>query len=283
MADSMRQQVDFYQESFRPKRDPLDAQRLAIYLMLLIFLFSMAIAAMGWQKGVTERRLADLKTLEASKSALVQDLNRRFPAPKRSAALGEEVKRLKGQLKRLEKGVVVLDLNKTGNFRGFTPFLAALGREKVPGVWLEGLELIGGGRAVKLIGKTRDPALVPAFIVSLTRQSLFAGLAFTLLDLSQEKPKEPDEKAAPKALGGLPVVAPPVVISPVGAGVASVPAEPPLMVFVLVSRGGEHLFSGNRAAREGGSSQQQRLEQATTTSDAMRAPFDNVKKQMNEN
>ena len=71
-----------------------------------------------------------------------------------------------------------------GNVEGFAPYLAALARQTMTGVWLTGVEVGGPSRVLVLKGRVVDPDLVPAYIRQLNREPLFQGRTVSELRLT---------------------------------------------------------------------------------------------------
>jgi hypothetical protein len=121
----------------------------------------------------TDRRVVELRDQMAR---FARELSAQGP----SSALGDETVRLEERL-RTRRALLSSLQTGAGNAEGFSPYLAALARQSMDGVWLVGIE-IGADLVVK--GRALQGELVPAYIGRLKREESFAGRSVSELRMS---------------------------------------------------------------------------------------------------
>jgi hypothetical protein len=72
----------------------------------------------------------------------------------------------------------------SGSVGGFSPYLTALARQTMQGVWLTGMEIGSGSGDLVLKGRVLESELVPLYIQRLNREPLFQGRAVRELRLA---------------------------------------------------------------------------------------------------
>ena len=213
----MTQQVNLYQDQFRPVRDPIGASRL-----LGIVFASLLLLASAW--GWSSWRLADARadaarvhgTLEARRAELAEatraaSVRRIDPALAQELARAEALHGVRTELMTLlESGVL-------GTPGGFSGQMRALARQSADGLWLTGFDLSAG--QVALQGRALSAELVPAYLRRLGREKSMEGIAFNGLRIGE--PARP-----PSAL--------PAVTAPTQAGKPA-PSQAGFVEFVVAS------------------------------------------------
>ena len=178
------QQINLYQQSLRPQREVLSAP------MVLGTLAFAVIAMTGWSVwqwwdlqpdrarwASAEQRLAQVE-IDARKA------REEYIVPKASPALTRKVKRAREQLKTTQQVASRLKAGGYGSPDGLSEKLVGLARQHVDGTWLTKVELLDGGRALGLEGKSLLPELVPAYIDRLSEEKMLSRTVFRSLELS---------------------------------------------------------------------------------------------------
>lgn len=162
------------------------AARTMVLAMAAVLALSLAIQQLyAFQNRALERALAQTDARVAQSREQVVRFAREYTAKGASAALNDEVVRLESEL-RLQQGMLGALQTGAGDGAGFSPYLAALARQTMNGVWLTGVG-IGSSPApasVVLTGRALDGDLVPAYIRRLSREETFAGRSVSELRLS---------------------------------------------------------------------------------------------------
>ena len=72
-----------------------------------------------------------------------------------------------------------------GNTRGYSEYFRAFARQRVEGLWLTGISINGAGNDIGLRGRALQPAMVPAYIGRLGKESALRGKSFSTLMIGQ--------------------------------------------------------------------------------------------------
>jgi MSHA biogenesis protein MshI len=67
--------------------------------------------------------------------------------------------------------------------QGYSSYLMALGRQAQASVWITSMSVHGDGRDLVLVGRTTDPASLPAYLKRLSQEELFKGRRFAQFDV----------------------------------------------------------------------------------------------------
>ncbi|MBF0152508.1 MAG: hypothetical protein HQL64_02070 [Magnetococcales bacterium] len=193
----IQQQVNLYQSRFHIKKEFLVARGMLLVGLLFILLLVVVSGVMNWLAAREESELQFLTDQQQKKAELLQDLTRKFPPPKVSVALLNETNDLRKERSRMRTITELLNQNRRGNAHGFSGILEALGREKVEGLWLDGIGIYAGGEDLALEGKARNADLVPAYLARLSRQKNLAGRRFSFFQMSEEAYPELAATATP--------------------------------------------------------------------------------------
>jgi Fimbrial assembly protein (PilN) len=101
----------------------------------------------------------------------------------RSSALADELVRVEEQLRVRRALLEGIHGGASNNAEGFSPYLSALARQTMQGVWLTGVDIAAAGDLV-LKGRVLDGELVPLYIQRLHREPLFKGRVVRELQLA---------------------------------------------------------------------------------------------------
>ncbi|MEX1081890.1 MAG: PilN domain-containing protein [Halofilum sp. (in: g-proteobacteria)] len=178
------QRINLYQEHLKRHQDPLNARRLALLLLLFAALLSAISGYQAWRANAAEARAAAAETerdaAAARVAALQSDLEAQPGDDGRGQRLREELAAKRALLAYLEDGPF-------GEGGGFSGYLNGLSRQIVEGVWLNHIELSGGGAQLRLDGHALDPGHVPALIGALGQAPAFEGRSFRRLAIERSE------------------------------------------------------------------------------------------------
>jgi hypothetical protein len=181
----MYQQINLYQPIFRKQRQIFSsatmAQALAIVAGALLAIYGYA-----WTNvGALETAVVQL---EGRETALMTQLTRMDPAlnANRRAELEAELIRLNVTLEGQQRLIEELRKQPLGRAQGFSDYLAALGRQRTPELWLTALAINGGTGAVELEGRSLRPELVPEYMQRLGRESALAAQRFDRFEIERD-------------------------------------------------------------------------------------------------
>lgn len=181
----MYQQINLYQPIFRKQRQIFSAvtmlQSIAVVAAALL-----AIYAYGW-RNVTQLE-AEVTRLEGREATYAAQLARVDPSltAGRRAEVDAELARLGATLEGQRRLVDLLREQPLGRAEGFSEYLAALGRQHTPQLWLTSFAVNGGTGAIELAGRSVSAELVPEYLQRLARESALVGQRFDRLEIERD-------------------------------------------------------------------------------------------------
>jgi hypothetical protein len=184
-AAKIYQQVNLYQPIFRKQRQIFSARTMA-QAAALVAVALLGLYAYGlWQVLGLE---AEVVQLEGREKAYVAQLARIDPSvtSSRRAEVDQELKKLDATLLDQQRLIDVLRDQPLGATEGFSGFLAALGRQHRPELWLTSFAINGGTRALELDGRAVRADLIPEYLQSLGREPALDGQKFDRLEIERD-------------------------------------------------------------------------------------------------
>ena len=183
----MSQQINLLDTRFRAHKPHFSALTMALAVaavallaLLMQVLFSQQNRSLQATLSQTDRRAAELRDQTVR---FARDLGEQG----RSTTLADEIARVEEQL-RLRRGLMEGMQGGTGrNLEGFSPYLTALARQTLNGVWLTGVEIDGRSGDLVLKGRVVDGDLVPAYLRRLDQEPLFRGRSVHELRLAAKE------------------------------------------------------------------------------------------------
>lgn len=190
----MSQQINLYNAAFRPKRELLTAQSLAIATLAAALLVGVAAT---WARFDARARATELAAAQAAQKSAQERLDaarRLAEMRKPSAVLQAELAEKKALLAMRGEVLAVLQdgMGDKGGV-GFSEYLRGLGRQMVSGLWLTGFAVSAGGADMSLRGRALDKSLLPDYVRRLNAEKAFAGKSFAGLRMDARQ----DGAAAP--------------------------------------------------------------------------------------
>jgi hypothetical protein len=171
----MSQQINLFDARFRKQKQHLTARTLVLTAAVLL------VAALALQElyAYQNRSLAATLAQADQRATELRDQTVRFAkeftAQGRSTALTDEIARVEEQLRLRRALFTTMQSGVGGNVGGFSPYLTALSRHTMNGVWLTGVDIGGQSGELVLKGRVLDSTLVPAYIRQLRQAPPFAG------------------------------------------------------------------------------------------------------------
>lgn len=179
----MTQQINLFDPRFRRQEKHFSAATLVAALALL-FVLSIALQSLyARQSRALQATLAQTEQRVATLREQMVRFSTEYSAQGRSTALADELARVEERLRARRELLAGMRSGGNGDVEGFSPYLAALARQTMSGVWLTGIEIGKSGELV-LKGRVLDSDLVPAYIGQLNKEEPFAGRTITELRLS---------------------------------------------------------------------------------------------------
>lgn len=170
----MSQQINLFDERFRKQKRLLCA-RTMVQALAAVFVIAFAFQQLyAYQSRSLQATLAQNDKRAGELRDQTIRFAKEFTAQGRSAALTDEIARVEGQLRARRGLLAAMQSGAGGNVQGFSPYLAALARQTMNGVWLTGIDIGGASGDLVLKGRVLDSTLVPAYLRQLRQERPFA-------------------------------------------------------------------------------------------------------------
>jgi hypothetical protein len=182
------QQVNLYQPIFRKQRQVFSALTLAQAAALIVVAL---LGLYGFGRLKLMSLEAEVSQLEARETAVTAQLGRIDPSvgASRRAEAEQEIKQLNATLSEQQRLMDVLRNQPLGTTDGFSRYLAALGRQHTPELWLTDITINGATRAIELGGRSVRADLVPEYLQHLGRETALTGQRFDRFDIERDEGK----------------------------------------------------------------------------------------------
>jgi hypothetical protein len=190
----MHQQINLYQPIFRRQRKLFSAvtlMQIALVCLVVLSLFG----------GFIQFRLHRLQASEQALAAQYTHLSTNIETLKRNyndpalIALDARITALETSLDNKRSLFENMSTLADGTGRhGFSPYLAALTRQRISGLWLTGIQLSQGGREAQLLGMALEADLIPRYLQVLLEAFPRQSLTFRQVEISRH-PDDPNRLA----------------------------------------------------------------------------------------
>jgi Tfp pilus assembly protein PilN len=180
----MSQQINLYNPLFLKKEKHFSARTMAHALAVVVLAIAAVFVASLVQTRSAERLATQYRDQLTREQARLVALTRDAAGAARSKALESEVAQLDAQIKVREQTLQALNTGELGNTEGFSGFLAALGREALPGVWLTRVRIDDAGNGLLVEGRALRAELLPAYLKALSREAMMRGRRVTEMKVS---------------------------------------------------------------------------------------------------
>ncbi|MDP1683372.1 MAG: PilN domain-containing protein [Burkholderiales bacterium] len=179
----MSQQINLYNPLLLKQKKIFSARTMAQALGLIALGLAAVYGYARYQVAnlQTETELAG-KRQEAAQVRLAR-ISQQFGPRQKSAELEASIKQAEAELLALAEVQAALKQGSLVSASGFSPYLKALARQAVEGVWLTGIEVTGSEMAIS--GRTLKPGLVPDYIHRLSDEQVMQGRKFAMLEMRQ--------------------------------------------------------------------------------------------------
>jgi hypothetical protein len=177
------QQINLYDARFRKQQRHFSAATL-LQAGAAVLVLALAIQALYARQN---RILQETLSQTEQRAAAVQEQALRFAkdfTAQSGGALGDEAVRLEERLHARRSLLATMQSGAGAHGEGFSPYLAALARRTMQGVWLTGVEIGNESRGLVIKGRVLSSELVPAYIGALNKEEPFAGRSVSELRLS---------------------------------------------------------------------------------------------------
>jgi hypothetical protein len=181
----MSQQINLFNPLFQPQKKVLSAATMGLSLLVLVAGLA-ALASYGKLQTARLQAEADAGAARLEqKRARLASVNTEFVPRQKNKELDTEIAEAQAQLVALRNIARVIERGELGDTTGYAGYFKALARQGVPGLWLTGVSVSGGGREIGIRGRSLDAAAVPGYLARLTQEPLMQGKSFASLSISQ--------------------------------------------------------------------------------------------------
>jgi len=181
----MKQSINLYPESLRPKQDPLALARVGRGLGLLLFFLAVYSAYLYYdlsQLNVqSSAQMAQMKQIEQSQAQLEENL----AASLSSQLLDQQLKQSEQSLRVYQRLIRQLSQQQEVESLVFSSYLEGLARQSVNKTWLTRIALAEGGARFVLEGLSLSADQVPQWVLHMKQDPVFAGKTFASLEMVQ--------------------------------------------------------------------------------------------------
>lgn len=183
----MSQQINLLNPAFRIHKK---------YFSVLAMLQALALIVLGlavfYFYAAHQVRLLAKQSDETSKRYTAEQLKlTRYTAefsPQQSGQLLEdELKSAEARVVAQRELIETFKSGVIGNTTGYSEYMRAFARQTVPGLWLDGFNIIGDAAQMGISGKVLSPELVPAYIRKLSQEEVMRGKSFAALQMQLPK------------------------------------------------------------------------------------------------
>lgn len=181
----MTQQINLFNPGLKKKKSWATATTMLVLMVVTLIALSVYGAMLNRKVRAAEDRAA----VTAAEVKKIRDQLVREAAAVRqepSRALADEVARLEQAANVRQQIVSRLLGSEVGSVDGFWRYLAALARQRTPGVWLTGVSLSGVGSGdVFISGRALSPELLPQYIQVLNGEEALRGKVINEMKMAE--------------------------------------------------------------------------------------------------
>ncbi|MCS3904475.1 uncharacterized small protein (DUF1192 family) [Methylohalomonas lacus] len=181
----MNQQINLYQPMFRRQEKVFSAVTMVQIVGVILLVLTAFYAYSWWSLQPFEQELAKVKQEQNRLQKELVRLEAQAPDQSKSQLLEDEIERLNREVEQKQRVAELISGKSLGNRDGFAPLLEGLARQHMSGLWLTHVSLEHGGKRLSLSGKAISSELIPQYIQQLSREKVFAGLGFNVLEIKR--------------------------------------------------------------------------------------------------
>lgn len=183
------QQVNLYLPEFHPRREPMNAQHMGLFLLAVVLLMIIWSVFSGIRTSNLEAELAAEQAELNAVQTQVQELTAQLPA-RAGMNTEEQVAQMRAEVQRREQILLLISRQNMGNSDGFSAQLQTMARQSLDDLSLSQFALKAGGNYVELAGRVRRPEVVPVYLQRLRQDQSFSQVRFGVLNVA----REPDDE-----------------------------------------------------------------------------------------
>ncbi len=186
----MKQQVNLYTDDFRPRRELLSLDQLAIAAVAILVLLLGLSLYLNFALARAEERRDEVSERVSSEEQQVQDLTEELERRQEDEGLRERVDRLEQRVRDRRDLLERADEVAQATSEGFTPYLQGLSRQSEEGLWLTGIRVNLVQGRLQLRGRTLSGDRVPEYLQRLREETVFDGRRFRHFVIDRDEDHE---------------------------------------------------------------------------------------------
>lgn len=179
----MSQQINLYNPLLLKQKKIFSARAMAQALGLIALGLTAVYGYARYQVANLQTETEHAGKRHEAVQARLARISQQFGPRQKSAELEANIKRAEAELLALAEVQAALKQGGLVSTSGFSPYLKALARQAVEGVWLTGFSVAGSEMAIN--GRTLKPGLVPDYIHRLSDEQVMQGRKFAMLEMRQ--------------------------------------------------------------------------------------------------
>jgi cell division protein FtsB len=180
-------QVDLRLVEREGPRDWLAPRTMLAAYGALLALLAATSAVAAWSGARLRAEVSVLEAQHAVQAARVEKLTSQITARGQDAALKARVASLSAERDAKARLLRQLSGESFGNTHGWSPYLEALGRHPVPGLWLRQIRIERGGQGLALSGTSLEAEGVPRLLQELSGEEPYDGKRFRTFRIDRSK------------------------------------------------------------------------------------------------
>ncbi len=191
------QQINLYQDRFRPRRVLASFNQL---LTALILLGAAVLAGSYWLSTELQQHQSRLELVRAEQARLstqVVNLNAEIDALVRNSGLDQQIELTARDLAAYRRALRYIENDQQNYGQGFSPFLSAMAQVTVPEVWLQSIQY--SYDFVHLKGSSLKEEVVPGYFARFSDQEVLSGRQFDVFEVSRSEDWKVDFEIATRA------------------------------------------------------------------------------------
>lgn len=179
----MTQQVNLYQPILRRQEKVFSAKTIGQIVLVAVVVMVISWGFNLWQVKRYEAELANLQRSEKATTEQFTALTAKLQGETESRDLRTVVDSLRVESQLKQKLLQSIDQQGVGEANGFAERFAALGRQRINGLWLTDIVFLDNGANIILGGQAYRADLVPQLIQKLSAEPSFSGTRFREIEV----------------------------------------------------------------------------------------------------
>lgn len=178
------QQINFYQEEFKPEVIIYDARQMLLVTLVFTALILLYHFFTSHELNEQQNLLAQTQQQHNEKQQQINSLKQAILTYGEQPILQAKLSSLQQQLKQQEAIFDHLANDSLTPQNGFSATLASLSERHIEHVWLNNFSLREGGKSITIQGMSQRTELIPEYIDSLAQSPIFKGQQFSVFQMS---------------------------------------------------------------------------------------------------